>query len=105
MHHWVKYCVNRCMKSEVISLISFCIATQKIPRKVGQYHSSSNSFKAMVGCITGSILCKSVQEIRSYRVNEILHCDLEKEVKSRSKSLFFELIQGHGGMHDWINYL
>ena len=24
------------------------------PRKVGQGHSSSNSFKAMVGCITGS---------------------------------------------------
>ena len=23
MHHWVKYCVNRCMKSEVISLASF----------------------------------------------------------------------------------
>ena len=23
MHHWVKYCVNRCMKSEVIALTSF----------------------------------------------------------------------------------
>ena len=23
MHHWVKYCVNRCMKSEVIALTNF----------------------------------------------------------------------------------
>ena len=23
MHHWVKYCVNRCMQSEVIALTSF----------------------------------------------------------------------------------
>ena len=23
MHHWVKYCVNQCMKSEVITITSF----------------------------------------------------------------------------------
>ena len=23
MHHWVKYCVNQCMKSEVIELTNF----------------------------------------------------------------------------------
>ena len=27
MHHWVKYCVNRCMKSEVIALTSFVTAS------------------------------------------------------------------------------
>ena len=28
MHHWVKYCVNRCMKSEVIALTSFVTDAQ-----------------------------------------------------------------------------
>ena len=32
----------------------FCIAIWKSRSKVGQAHSSSNSSKAMVGCITGS---------------------------------------------------
>ena len=47
-------------------------------------------------------MCKSVQEIRSYRANEILHCNLEKYVKDRSRSLIFKLIQVYGGMHDWV---
>ena len=32
MHHWVKFCVNRWRKSEVIELRSFCIAIYKRPR-------------------------------------------------------------------------
>ena len=47
-------------------------------------------------------MCKSVQEIRSYRAKEILHCDL----KSRSN-----VGQGDspsnlrtGGMNDWVKY-
>ena len=74
-----------------------------ITRKVGQDQSSLNSSKAMVGSITGSN-CKSVKEIRSYRANEILHCDLENTYKSRSISVLFELIQGYGGMNDLVNY-
>ena len=54
MHHWVKLCVNRLRKYEVIVLTIFCIATSKSRFKVGEGHSSSNSSKAMVGCITGS---------------------------------------------------
>ena len=47
-------------------------------------------------------MCKSEQEIRSYLANEILNCDLEKKVKGRSRSLIFKLIQGYGGLHDWV---
>ena len=49
----------------------------------------------------GQIVCKSVQEIRSYRANEILQIATKK---SRSRSLIFELIQGYGGMNDWVKY-
>ena len=55
----------------------------------------------------GQIVCKSVKEIRSYRANhanKIFHCDLEKYVKGRSRSLIFKLIQGYGGMNDWVKY-
>ena len=50
------------------------------------------------------IVCKSVQEIRSYHANEILQCDLEKLVKCSSMSLIFELLQGYGGMNDSVKY-
>ena len=45
-----------------------------------------------------------MKEIRCYRANEFLHCDLEKAKESRSKSLIFNLIQGYGGMHHWVKY-
>ena len=54
MNDWFKDCVNRCMKSEVIALMRFCIVTWKSRSKVGQGPSSSNSSKAIVGCMTGS---------------------------------------------------
>ena len=52
----------------------------------------------------GQIVCTSVKEIRSYRANRILHCYPEKYVKGRSRSVLFELIQGYGGMNDWVKY-
>ena len=30
MHHWIKYCVNRCLKSEVIALTSFVTADRRM---------------------------------------------------------------------------
>ena len=52
----------------------------------------------------GQILCKSVKEILSYRANNILHCDLEMQIKGRSRSLIFKHIQGYGGMHHWVKF-
>ena len=44
MNDWVTYCVNRCMKSEVIALTSFCIATQKsMSRSVNAMHLRTHS--------------------------------------------------------------
>ena len=89
MHHWVKYCVNRCMTSEVIALTSFCIATKKRPRKVGQCRSRSFIFELFsriwCGASLVQIVCKSVKEIFSYCANEILHCYLANTYKSSSK--------------------
>ena len=46
--------------------------TWKSRSKVGQDHSSSNSSKAMVVCITqGQLLCKLVNEIWSYHANKL----------------------------------
>ena len=55
----------------------------------------------LAGCI--SIACKSVQDISSFQAIEILHCDLEKQVNGRSRSLIFALILGYCGtcMHHW----
>ena len=47
-------------------------------------------------------MCTSVQEIRSYCANEILHGYLEKQVKGRSRSFISKLIQVDGGKHDWV---
>ena len=43
---------------------------------VYQCHSSSSTSMPVAGCI--AIAYKSVQEIRSFQANDILHCDLEK---------------------------
>ena len=47
---------------------------------------------------------KSVKEIWSYHSNNILHCDLEMQVKGRSMSLIFKVIQCYGGMHHWVKF-
>ena len=61
MHHWVKYRVNWCMKSEVIVLASFVMDRRMHARTDGQtdvQHFYVTPFtmasKAMVGCMTGS---------------------------------------------------
>ena len=71
----------------------YCDLEQSVGLNVGQGHSFWNSSKVQ-------IVCKSVQEIRSYRANEILHC--KKYIKGMSRSLIFELTEGYGGMHDWV---
>ena len=47
-------------------------------------------------------MCKSVNEIWSYRDNEFLEKP-RKVGQGRSMSFIFELIQGHDRMHDWVH--
>ena len=49
MHHWVKYCVNRCMKSEVIALTSFVMEARTHRQTHGRTPSISMSPEAMAG--------------------------------------------------------
>ena len=110
MHHWVKYCVNWWMKSEVIGRTSF--VTDRHTHTCTDGHPIlcthlwiRHSIQGYGGMHDWVKWC--INQCRKSEVSTLMTLQARKVIvltRFCIASLILKLIQGYGGMHHWVKY-